>query len=610
MLQESLSRFANSTISNVGTARATCGLVGGIVIAFVGFLPPIAENFALSKNRWLRLLAVPGLWLGLTIVVASLHGVRVPGPSFEKIKTQIQTPQVCMMIYIFGDLRQLRSFELARPSISPPQRLRPFRNVRTSVRSLRAQPEPCLVPITRPPTIPKPVYDPGKTASSSISTPPIHILPPIPEPVPPSPLSPLSSNTGLRFGTTNIRATLTSVCSDSLTVSYDSDTSRTSTTSSDVGIHISEAFYDLEPPYLGNDMTTSSPVPSSWQGESPPITPSLLIPRRTSYHPDGPHLQGFPLPVDYRTSTTPEREEEKWMPTASFIRPFGYNEWNEWDDESMMYTTEGSLGGYCGGDEESRISHVIRPSSLRQYGQTAAVRTRVPIQLRKWFRRGTIASSEEPGSFDFDALPAFQAPASPTVVPTCQRRPRYRACDASPPPPLHVENSLIEAGRREGVLRTWLVDVPLSLVRRTQGRCDAVKQVMKHILSKSAPEVPRGSDGRQAYWDAPELKRNPHTAGEIPQDRGPNNLATTPQPPSHFHHTALEKGACDPRPSKGDWRVRWRRVLNVPAFKSPLTEILNPVVTRAQWEVVVKSGAFALAISLVVATVLVALPVP
>ena len=78
MLQESLDRFAMSTVTNVGTARATCGTIGGTVIALAGFLPPIAENFALSRNRWLRLLAFPGLWLGLTIVLASLHGVRIP----------------------------------------------------------------------------------------------------------------------------------------------------------------------------------------------------------------------------------------------------------------------------------------------------------------------------------------------------------------------------------------------------------------------------------------------------------------------------------------------------------------------------------------------------
>ena len=77
ILQESLDRFAASTITNVGTARATCGLAGGTVIALAGLLPPIAENFVFSRNRWLRLLAFPGLWLGLTIILASLHGVRI-----------------------------------------------------------------------------------------------------------------------------------------------------------------------------------------------------------------------------------------------------------------------------------------------------------------------------------------------------------------------------------------------------------------------------------------------------------------------------------------------------------------------------------------------------
>ena len=77
ILEESLDRFAASTITNVGTARATCGTIGGTVIALAGFLPPIAENFALSKNRWFRLFAFPGLWLGLTIVLASLHGVCI-----------------------------------------------------------------------------------------------------------------------------------------------------------------------------------------------------------------------------------------------------------------------------------------------------------------------------------------------------------------------------------------------------------------------------------------------------------------------------------------------------------------------------------------------------
>lgn len=522
-----------------------------------------------------------------------------------------------MMIYIFGDLRQLRSFELVRPSISPPQRLRPLRNNTTPVRPPPPEPEPWLIPITRPPIIPKPVHDPEKQSSSPISTNPIRFLTPIPEPL----SSPPSSRTGLRIDTTNPRTTLSSVCSGSF-ISCDSEASRTSTTSSEeVEIHISEAFYDIEPPYLANDLT-SSPVPSSWQGESPMNTPSANASHRRSYHTDS-LLPPSPAGNVFRsshtgTSATSDREE-KLIPTAGFIRPFEYNEWEEWDGQSLMYTTEGSLGGYGAGDEESRISQFTRPASLSQ-DRPGAVGMRVSAQFRTGSRRGTVASSrisEELRTFDFDALPAFQTTASSAGAPVLQRRPRYRACDASPPPPLHDETSLTEAGRQDGVLRTWLVEVPRLFIRRTQGKCGAAKQVIRDILSRSAREASGrnagGDGGGGVYRDTLETgDRNLPVARESPQDRRSNGLQATtaaPLPFSNPRHTALSQ-KLEGEPVKENWRVRWRRILSVPAFTSPLTKVLSPVVTRAHWEVVVRSGAFAFIISLVVVTVLVAVPVP
>jgi hypothetical protein len=75
MLEESLDRFVKATLNNVGTRRALCGLIGGTVIALLGSVAPVAENFMTGRSRWLRLLALPGLWLGLTVCLASLNGV-------------------------------------------------------------------------------------------------------------------------------------------------------------------------------------------------------------------------------------------------------------------------------------------------------------------------------------------------------------------------------------------------------------------------------------------------------------------------------------------------------------------------------------------------------
>ncbi|KAG1716060.1 hypothetical protein ID866_1086 [Astraeus odoratus] len=105
MLNASLQRFVRAASTNVGSQRAACGIAGGCFFILVtGFLP-----LTVTTGRWnegphgrlIRLTAFPGLWLGLTILIASLQGI-------------------CLMIYVFGDLRQLRKFELARPTISRP----------------------------------------------------------------------------------------------------------------------------------------------------------------------------------------------------------------------------------------------------------------------------------------------------------------------------------------------------------------------------------------------------------------------------------------------------------------------------------------------------------
>lgn len=69
-----------------------------------------------------------------------------------------------------------------------------------------------------------------------------------------------------------------------------------------------------------------------------------------------------------------------------------------------------------------------------------------------------------------------------------------------------------------------------------------------------------------------------------------------------------ESAAVTDMNTKVSWRERFRRVSAVPAFKSPLTPVLNPVVSRAQWEIVVRSALIALVLSVVIIAALVAIP--
>lgn len=105
MLKESLSRFVRAASTNVGSRRAACGIAAGILCLCIAGILPLAltsgDWLGAPHGRWWRLSAFPGIWLGLMLLFSSFNGV-------------------CLMVYVFGDLRQLRKFELARPAISRP----------------------------------------------------------------------------------------------------------------------------------------------------------------------------------------------------------------------------------------------------------------------------------------------------------------------------------------------------------------------------------------------------------------------------------------------------------------------------------------------------------
>ncbi|KAJ7134551.1 hypothetical protein C8R44DRAFT_770786 [Mycena epipterygia] len=184
MLDESLSRFVTAQFSNVGNQRVLCGIIAGVLFCLIGALTPIAYNFAHGDSRWLRLTSFPGLWFGLTVLLASLNGV-------------------CIGVYIFGDLRQLRKFELSRPAISKPQ--------------------PLKIPRPRP-TISYPI--PGIPPILPVVQPRLAITPPSPAHI----LSPRSPSR--RSASSSARS------------SFDSQSSYSGETGA---IHISPAYYDADP---------------------------------------------------------------------------------------------------------------------------------------------------------------------------------------------------------------------------------------------------------------------------------------------------------------------------------------------------------------------------
>lgn len=126
ILSQSLKSFVRASYHNVTTYRALCGIIGGSVIALLTGVLPLILTIFLSSNRWLRWVAWPGLTVGSTIIVASTNGV-------------------CVGIYIFGDWRQLRNFELLRPRIekTPALAIKPISPI--SITDVPSPPSPAEV---------------------------------------------------------------------------------------------------------------------------------------------------------------------------------------------------------------------------------------------------------------------------------------------------------------------------------------------------------------------------------------------------------------------------------------------------------------------------------
>lgn len=142
----------------------------------------------------------------------------------------------------------------------------------------------------------------------------------------------------------------------------------------------------------------------------------------------------------------------------------------------------------------------------------------------------------------------------------------YSSHDDLPPP--------VQARSSEKPTSRWN---PLVLVGGLQERCS------KALL------------GRQARLDAASAQAPRHTRSHsLP------SIVASLSEKRHAEH--LEQ-------APNGTRHRLREMLTVPAFRSPLTRVLSPVVTRAQWEIVVRSGLISGAVSISISAGLLAIPV-
>ncbi|QRW25509.1 regulator of G protein signaling domain protein [Rhizoctonia solani] len=99
-LRESLKKFLRTRICNADSKRATCVWISGVVTILTAVSLILLSVFS-GERRRKRIPNLSFLWLGMTIFLCSWNGL-------------------CLVIYLCGGGRQLRPFELARPSISAP----------------------------------------------------------------------------------------------------------------------------------------------------------------------------------------------------------------------------------------------------------------------------------------------------------------------------------------------------------------------------------------------------------------------------------------------------------------------------------------------------------
>lgn len=456
--------------------------------------------------------------------------------------------QICLMIYVFGDLRQLRKFELARPSISGPMAAEPASGP--------------LLP-TRSPTVGVPRVAITRDPLSEKEE----------DPMATSPVT-LCSATSLTphcppFSQSSARTSVTSCASSDLQ-------SGCSTDEPGQGIQVSAAVFDEEPAPEGPATATCfhrpeyrPPLPLPLP---PPPPPAITFPSRS-------HSRAratMPLPAirtDLRSSTESCEGESIYGPTAGFIS-------EEYGKESNYGMDDHHGNGNVNGNGNG-----------------------VGIGDGTWRRRSSY-------SFDFDLLPRTRRstsvrgsrgrPGSDAVSTPPGNKPGKVAGEAEHGTPLSSPPTAPGPGLGLGLgpaVSSPTGTMLSTVMGRAQYKCNKrpspVAVTPDSPMSASAPvSVPPPNTPHSAGVDVKTGGAVAVTVGVDDNDEAPPMPMSIPQ--GHGRRKGVSLAMFIPSFTAG-----------VPAFAAPLTQVREPAVQRAQWQVVVWSGMIAFMIAGVVVGVVV-----
>lgn len=445
------------------------------------------------------------------------------------------------MIYVFGDLRQLRNFELERPQISPPKPLdfNYYRRAVAKANPLRKREKPPTQPSSSDATSQHPM--PSEKAESVMTTASRDRAAPPPPPPPPS------------------RSPAATICS-----SQDRDDSdRYSSGSSYSGgsgpvyhetshrIFVSPAYYDSDPAPEG---------PATRTGTSHPFIDESVPPFGGSYK------------FGDAGAHTPEcraHQAHTVTSTAAFIRPY------EDDDNFLSMSTDGS-------EAESVRSFDFDALPPRVSEGYECICVRSPVRSVQGTTRTHTHSARPSSGSVIGPLPLLRLPSRPTVA------------------RLNTKISLqaLEEGRRPSAGGLDVLETPLTTASpitpaRAQYKCNlpSVLPLEEHPQYHQIRPKSRNNGGSQLNIASMQEKcRTQSPVG--PAIKAGKAKAQTQQ-----------SGAV-PTPTS----YEYNHVKKVPAF-GPVTKVLSPVISRAQWEIVVRSAAVAAVLSVVIVGALLAVPV-